>query len=50
MSAESIKFDYKKLKKRTSTKKKKIFSRDDIGFNKILVSKKEPYSINKVFK
>ena len=36
-------------KKVTFTKKTKIFNIDDIDVNKILVSKKEPYSKNNLF-
>ena len=48
MNGKSINFDNKKIKKVTFTKKqnKKIFDIDDIGINKILVSKKEPYGKN----
>ena len=44
MNGKNINFDDKKIKKVTFTKKnKKIFNIDDIGVNKILVSKKERY-------
>ena len=48
MNGKTINFDNKKIKKVTFTKKqnKKIFDIDDIGINKILVSKKEPYGQN----
>ena len=46
MSGKNINFDYKKIKKTEFYKNKKIFNIDDIDVNKILVSKKEPYSKN----
>ena len=48
MNGKTINFDNKKIKKVTFTKKqnKKIFDIDDIGINKILVSKKEPHGKN----
>ena len=45
MSGNSINFDNNKIKKSDFyNKNKKIFNIDDIDVNKILVSKKEPYS------
>ena len=47
MSERSINFDDTKIKKSDIYKKsKRIFNIDDIDFNKILVSKKEPYGKN----
>ena len=46
MSERSINFDNEKIKKSDFYKNKKIFNIDDIDVNKILVSKKEPYSKN----
>ena len=47
MSERSINFDDTKIKKSDFYKKsKRIFNIDDIDFNKILVSKKEPYGKN----
>ena len=43
MSRMSINFDNKKTEKSYFYKKKKIFNIDDVHFNKIFVSKKEPY-------
>ena len=40
----------KKPKKSDFYKNKKIFNIDDIHVNRILVSKKEPYSINNALK
>ena len=50
MSGKSINFDNKKIEKSNFYKNKKIFNIYDIDVNKILVSKKEPYGINKAFK
>ena len=51
MSGKSINFDDKKIEKRDSYEKnKKLFNTDDIDVNKILVSKKEPYSTKKKLK
>ena len=44
MSGEIINFNDKKIKKYTFYKNKKINRIEDIDVNKILVSKKEPYS------
>ena len=44
MSGKNINFDDKKILKSDSYKSKKVNRIDDIDFNKILVSKKEPYS------
>ena len=50
MNRKNINFDYKNIKKATSTMKtKKIFNIDDIDVNKILVSKKEQYGKNNSF-
>ena len=43
MSEKSIYFDDKKIKKSDFYKNKKVNRIDDTDFNKILVSKKEPY-------
>ena len=43
MSGKSINFDDKKINKRNLYKNKKLFSLNDIGVYKILVSKKESY-------
>ena len=43
MSGKSINFDDKKINKSSFYKNKKLFSLNDIDFNKILVSKKESY-------
>ena len=47
MSGESIIFEDKKNKKSDFYKNKKVNRIDDIGVNKILVSKKEPYATKK---
>ena len=46
MNGKNINFNYKKIKKTELYKNKKIFHIDDIDANKILVSKKGPYSKN----
>ena len=46
MNRKNINFNSKKIKKTELYKNKKIFNIDDIDANKILVSKKEPYSKN----
>ena len=46
MNGKNINFNYKKIKKTELYKNKKIFNIDDIDANKILVSKKGPYSKN----
>ena len=46
MKGKNINFNYKKIKKTELYKNKKIFNIDDIDANKILVSKKGPYSKN----
>ena len=46
MNGKNINFDDRKIKKTELYKNKKIFNIDDIDVNKILVSKKEPYSKN----
>ena len=46
MNRKNINFNNKKIKKTELYKNKKIFNIDDIDANKILVSKKEPYSKN----
>ena len=43
MSERNINFDDKKIRKSDFYKNKKINRIDDINFNKILFSKKEPY-------
>ena len=50
MSGKNINFDEKKTEKNDFYKSKKLFNIDDIDVNKILVSKKEPYSIKDAFK
>ena len=44
MSGKNINFDDKKIKRSGFYKNKKINNIEDIDFNNILVSKKEPYS------
>ena len=46
MNRKNISFDDRKIRKTELCKNKKIFNVDDIDINKILVSKKEPYSKN----
>ena len=43
-------FDYKKINKSNFYKNKKLFRIYDIVFNKILISKKEPYGKKSSFK
>ena len=50
MSENSINFDDKKIRKVTSTTKTKKININDIGVNKIFVSKKEKYSKYNSFK
>ena len=50
MSAKSINFDYKKIKKSEFYKNKKVTEIDKIDDNKILVSKEEPYGTKNSFK
>ena len=50
MSGKSIKFDDKKVKTSDSYESKKVFKIDDIDADKILVSREEPYGINKSIK
>ena len=50
MSGNSINFNNKKIKKSDFYKNKKIFNKDDIDVNKILVSKKETYGKYNLFK
>ena len=50
MSGKSVNFDDRNIKKSDFYKNKKIFHIDDIDVNKILVSKKEPYSTKKALK
>ena len=50
MSGKNIIFDEKKIKKSEFYKNKKVNNIDDIDVNKILVSKKEPYSTKNSFK
>ena len=50
MSGKKIHCNDKKIEKRNFYKNKKLFNIDDIDVNKISVSKKEPYAINKSFK
>ena len=44
MSGKNVNFDDKKIKRSSFYKNKKINNIEDIDFNNILVSKKEPYS------
>ena len=50
MSGKNISFDYKKIKRSSFYKKKKINNIEDIDANNILVSKKEPYGIKNYHK
>ena len=50
MSSKSVNFGDKKIKKTDFYKNKKVANIDDINFNKILVSKEEPYSTKNSFK
>ena len=50
MSGKNINFDDKKILKNDFYKNEKVFLIDDIDFNKILVSKKEPYGTKKLLK
>ena len=50
MNGKNIFFDDKKIKKSKFYRNNKAFQIDDIDVNKILVSKKEPYSIKDAFK
>ena len=50
MSGKNINVNNKKIKKREIYKNRKVNSIDDIDVNKILVSKKEPYSTKNSFK
>ena len=50
MSGKSINFDDKKIQKIDFYKNKKPFQIHNIDVNKILVSKKEPYSTNSALK
>ena len=50
MSKKGINFDDKKINKSNFFKNKKLFKIDDVGVNKILVSKKEPYGTKKSIK
>ena len=45
MSGESINFDGRKINKSNFFKNKKLFKIEDININKILVSKKESYTL-----
>ena len=47
---KNINFEDKKIKKSEFYKNKKVPKIDDIGVNKTLVSKKEPYGTNNSFK
>ena len=47
MSGKSVSFGDKKIKKSSLYKNKKIFKIDGTDFNKILVSKEEPYGKKK---
>ena len=50
MSGKNINFENKKIKKSEFFKNKEVNSINDIDVNKILISKKEPYSKKKLFK
>ena len=50
MSERSINFDNKKIKISDFYKNIKRFNIDEIDANKIIVSKKEPYSAKEAFK
>ena len=50
MSGKNINFNEKKIEKSDFYKSKKLFNIDDFDVNKILVSKKEPYSKRKTLK
>ena len=50
MSTKNINFDDKKIKKSEFYKNIKIFQIENIDVNKILVSKKEPYSTKNALK
>ena len=50
MSSKSVNFGDKKIKKTDFYKNKKVANIDDINFNKILVSKEEPYGTKNSFK
>ena len=50
MSGKNINFDDKKIKNVAFTKNKKVIEIDDIDFDKILVSKEEPYGTKNSFK
>ena len=50
MSEKNINFDDKKIKKSEFYKNIKIFQIENIDVNKILVSKKEPYSTKNALK
>ena len=50
MSGKNINFDYKKIKRSSFYKNKKINSVEDIDINNILVSKKRSYGNKNSFK
>ena len=50
MIKKKVNFGDKKMNKSNFYKNKKLFKIDDIGVNKILVSKKEPYGTKKSVK
>ena len=50
MSRKTINFNDKKIQKSDFYKNKKVFQIDNIDFNNILVSKKEPYATKNSFK
>ena len=43
MSGNSMNFDDEKINKRNFYRNSKLFNKDGIDVNKILISKKEPY-------
>ena len=46
MSEKKTNFNNKKINKSNFYRNKRLFNMDDIGFNKILISKKEPSGKN----
>ena len=50
MNGKNINFEDKNIKKRDFYKNKKVFQRDNIDVNKIVVSKKEPCGTKNSFK
>ena len=50
MSGKIINFNDKKIQKSDFSKNKKVFKKDNIDVNNILISKKEPYGTKNSFK